>query len=179
VYKTRACEFADTKASALGDYIPTKLGFDEGERAVFMVVTTDYSGWLLFFFENGKAVKLPLDAYVTKTNRRKLVGAYNDKVPLVAMFHILEDGEFLLTSSSTRMLLVHSGAISVKTTRTTQGIQAMTLKAKHTLTAVVPLRDGMLTKPDRYRTRNLPATGALPAPADVGEQLTLKEGKKV
>ena len=173
VYKAKASDFGDTKASVLGDYIPAKLGMSDGETAVDMVVTSDYSGYLLFFFENGKAAKVDLASYATKTNRRKLVGAYSDKSPLVAICHITEDREFLLTSTAGRMLLLHTGAIAAKSTRNTQGVQVMTLKKQHTLKSVDPYTDDMLTKPTRYRTKSLPAAGALPAADDVGEQLSL------
>ena len=173
VYKAKASDFADTKASVLGDYVAGKLGFDEGESAVSMVVTTDYSGYMLFFFENGKAAKVELAAYATKTNRRKLVGAYSDKSPLVAVYSIPEDTEFMLTSTSGRMLLVHTGAISAKSTRSTIGVQVITLKGKHTLAKAVPFTEDMAVKPNRYRTKTLPAAGALPAAEDLGEQLTL------
>ncbi|MGI6265390.1 MAG: DNA gyrase subunit A [Acutalibacteraceae bacterium] len=174
VYKAKAADFSDAKASVLGDFVPTKLGFDEGEAAVQMVVTTDYSGYLLFFYENGKVGKVELAAYATKTNRRKLIGAYSDKSPLVAVIHLSEDGEFMLTSSAGRRLLMHSGAIALKTTRSTQGVQVMTLKRHAILQSVEPYREGMVAKPARYRTRTLPAAGALVAAEDVGEQLTLE-----
>lgn len=174
VYKAKAADFGDSKASVLGDYVPTKLGFDEGETAIHMVVTTDYSGYLLFFYENGKVGKVELSAYATKTNRRKLVGAYSDKSRLVAVLHITEDGEFMLTSSTGRRLLMHSGAIAVKTTRSTQGVQVMTLKRHAVLEKVEPFREDMVVKPARYRTKTLPAAGALPSAEDIGEQLTLE-----
>ena len=174
VYKAKAADFPDTKASVLGDYVASRLGFEEGETAVAMVVTADYSGYLLFFFENGKAAKVELSAYATKTNRRRLVGAYSDKSPLVAVLHVPEDREFLLTSTSGRRLLVHTGAIAAKTTRSTQGVQVMTLKGQHRLKDVVPFAEDMVTKPNRYRTKSLPAAGAIPLPEDIGEQLTLE-----
>ena len=174
VYKAKAADFADTKASAMGDYVATKLGFDEGENAVYMVVTTDYSGYLLFFFENGKAAKVELSSYATKTNRRKLVGAYSDKCPLVAAFHIPEDGEFLLRSTSGRMLVMHTGAVTAKSTRNTIGVQVMTLKGAHRLKEVAPFREEMVSKSNRYRTKSLPAAGAMPLAEDIGEQLTLE-----
>ena len=138
-----------------------------------MAVTLDYSGYLLFFFENGKAAKVEFAAYATKTNRRKLVGAYSDKSPLIAMYSVPEDGEFLLTATSGRRLLVHTGAIAPKTTRSTIGVQVMTLKGKHRLAKAVPFTEDMAVKPNRYRTKTLPAAGALPAAEDLGEQLTL------
>lgn len=174
VYKAKANDFADSKASVLGDYVPTKLGFDEGETAIHMVVTTDYSGYLLFFYENGKVGKVELSAYATKTNRRKLVGAYSDKSRLVAIAHITEDSEFMLTSTAGRRLLMHSGAIALKTTRSTQGVQVMTLKRHAILEKVEPFREDMVVKPARYRTKTLPAAGALLSAEDIGEQLTLE-----
>ena len=171
-YKAHAYDFADTKASVMGDFVATKLSFDAGETAIHMVATTDFSGYLLFFFENGKVAKVPLSAYDTKSNRKKLVGAYSDKSPLVAIYHIKEDGEFLLSSTSGRRLLLHSGALSPKTTRNTQGVQVMTLKGAHRVEAVVPFEEGMVAKPARYRTKNIPAAGATLAAEDVGEQLT-------
>ena len=174
VYKAKASDFGDTKASVLGDYVASKLGFDEGESAFAMVVTADYSGYLLFFFENGKVAKVELSAYATKTNRRKLVGAYSDKSPIVAIIHITEDAEFLLTSTSGRMLLVHTGAISPKTTRNTQGVQVLTLKGQHRLKEARPFTEGMVSKPNRYRMKSLPAAGAMPLAEDLGEQLTME-----
>ena len=140
---------------------------------MYMAVTTDYSGYLVFFFENGKAAKVELASYATKTNRRKLVGAFSDKSPLVAMFQMPADSEFLLASTAGRRLIVHTGAIAVKTTRNTQGVQVMTLKKQHTLDSVVPFTEGMVAKAARYRTRTLPAAGAVLSAEDVGEQMTL------
>lgn len=174
VYKSKASDFGDTKASAMGDYIPARLGFDEGESAVYMAVTSDYSGYMLFFFENGKVAKVEMSAYATKTNRRKLVGAYSDKSPLVAAIHVPEDGEFLLESSAGRRLVVHTGAIAPKSTRNTIGVQAMTLRGSHRLSAIMPFEESMVAKPNRYRTKNLPAAGVLPAAEDFGEQMTLE-----
>ena len=173
VYKSKAADFADTKASSLGDYVGSKLGFEPGESAVYMAVTTDYSGYLVFFFENGKAAKVELSSYATKANRRKLVGAFSDKSPLVAMFQIPADTEFFLASTAGRRLIVHTGAVAVKTTRSTQGVQVMTLKKQHSLESVVPFTEGMVAKASRYRTRTLPAAGALLSAEDVGEQMTL------
>ena len=173
VYKAKAADFSDTKASVLGDYVAAKLGFDEGESARYMAVTGDYSGYMLFFFENGKVAKVELSSYATKTNRRKLVGAYSDKSPVVAIVQAPEDGEFMLTATSGRMLLVHTGAIAAKATRNTIGVQVMTLKGRHLLQKVEPFTEGMVTKSNRYRTKTIPAAGALPLAEDIGEQLTL------
>ena len=174
VYKAKAADFADTKASTLGDYVPAKLGMDEGENAVYMVATKDYKGILLFAFENGKLAKVPLEAYQTKTNRKKLTGAYSDKSPLAGMVFFMEDRELLLKSSSGRMLLVHSGAINLKTTRSTQGVAVMKLKKGHRLFEISEYAEGTFAKPQRYRTRTLPTLGALPANDDsTDEQLSL------
>ena len=173
VYKSRAADFADTKASSMGDFVGSKLGFEAGESAVYMAVTADYSGYVVFFFENGKVAKVELSSYATKTNRRKLIGAFSDKSPLVAMFQIPEDREFFLASTAGRHLVVHTGAISVKTTRNTQGVQAMVLKGQHRLESVVPFDNEMVAKPARYRTRTLPAAGAVLSAEDVGEQMSL------
>lgn len=173
VYKAKANDFADTKASVLGDYIPAKLGMAEGELAVDMIVTKDYSGTLLFAFENGKVAKVPLSGYETKTNRKKLTGAYSDKSPLAGICFTQEDKEFLLTSSSGRMLLLHSGAINLKTSRSTQGVAVMKLKKGHRLMEIAPYVDGMFAKPSRYRTRTLPAIGALPSAEDTSQQLSI------
>ena len=173
VYKTRASEFGDTKASSMGDFVATQLKFDAGEAARYMVATSDYKGFMLFCFENGKIAKVELSAYATKNNRHKLIGAYSDKSPLVAVLYMEEDGEVLLTATSGRRLLVHTGAIAPKTTRSTIGVQAMTLKGKHRLSAVQRYAAGSLTKENRYRTKNLPAAGALPLAEDYGEQLTM------
>ena len=173
VYKAKASDFGDTKASVLGEYIPAKLGMDEGENAIYMAVTKDYSGYMLFFFENGKVAKVNMESYATKTNRRKLLGAYSDKSPAASIAYIQEDCEFLLTSAQGRMLLMHTGAIQPKTTRNTQGVAAMTLRKGGRLLRAVPYAEGMLKKPDRYR-KNIPALGALPTPEETeGEQLTL------
>lgn len=174
VYKAKAADFSDTKASALGEYVPAKLGMDEGENAVYMVATKDYKGILLFAFENGKLAKVPLEAYQTKTNRKKLTGAYSDKSPLAGMVFFTEDKEFLLKASSGRMLLIHSGAINLKTTRSTQGVAVMKLKKGHRLFEISEYVEGTFAKPQRYRTKTLPTLGAMPANEDsTDEQLTL------
>ena len=174
VYKAKTADFTDTKASALGEYVPAKLGMDEGENAVYMVATKDYKGILLFAFENGKLAKVPLEAYQTKTNRKKLTGAYSDKSPLAGMVFFTEDKEFLLKASSGRMLLIHSGAINLKTTRSTQGVAVMKLKKGHRLFEISEYVEGTFAKPQRYRTKTLPTLGAMPANEDsTDEQLTL------
>lgn len=174
VYKAKADDFAQTKASVLGDYVAAKLGFDEGENAVKMVVTKDYKGMLLFAFENGKAAKVPLESYATKTNRKKLTGAYSDKSPLVGLLYISEDEEVLFKASSGNMLLVHTGALALKTTRSTQGVAVLKPKKGHRLFSIERYKDGTFTNPKRYRTSSLPARGALPVNDDSkDEQLSL------
>lgn len=166
VYKAKADDFAQTKASVLGDYVAAKLGFDEGENAVKMVATKDYKGMLLFAFENGKAAKVPLESYATKTNRKKLTGAYSDKSPLVGLLYIPEDEEVLFKASSGNMLLVHTGALALKTTRSTQGVAVLKPKKGHRLFSIERYKDGTFTNPKRYRTSSLPARGALPVNDD-------------
>lgn len=174
VYKAKADDFAQTKASVLGDYVAAKLGFDEGENAVKMVATKDYKGMLLFAFENGKAAKVPLESYATKTNRKKLTGAYSDKSPIVGLLYIPEDEEVLFKASSGNMLLVHTGALALKTTRSTQGVAVLKPKKGHRLFSIERYKDGTFTNPKRYRTGSLPARGALPVNDDSkDEQLSL------
>lgn len=173
VYKTRANEFDDTKASVLGDYVGTKLMMEPDETAISMVVLKEYKGYMLFFFQNGKVAKVDISAYETKTNRKKLIKAYSDKSPLVAAVYVPEDKEFVIRSSAGRYLLFNSGAISSKTTKDSQGVAVMTLKKGHRIEEVTDFTDGMFAKPARYRTKNLPATGAILSADDQGEQLTL------
>ena len=173
VYKAKASDFDDTKASVMGDYIPARLGMDEGESAVYMAVTADYTGYMLFVFQNGKAAKVDLAGYATKTNRKKLVGAYSTASPLAGIFQLAQDAEYLLTSSAGRRLIVHTGAVAVKTTRSTQGVAVMTLKKNNFVERVRPFEEGMVANPHRFRTKTLPAAGALPRAEDAGEQLTL------
>lgn len=173
VYKSRACDFDDTKASVLGDYIPSKLAMDEDEHAVYMAVTHDYSGYMLFFFENGKAAKVDMSSYQTLTKRKKLLAAYCDKSPLVAAFYVTEDTEFMLTSTVGRMLLLHTGAVASKAAKNTQGVAVLTLKKSAKLLRAQAYEAGSIANEHRYRTKNLPAVGILPKAEDMGEQLTL------
>ena len=173
VYKMKAADFADTKASVLGEYIPARAQMDEGESAANMAVTYQYDGFMLFFFENGKVAKVEMSAYQTKQNRKKLLNAYSDKSPLTAALYVREDCEVLLTASSGRMLLFHTGLIAPKATKNTQGVQAMNLKKGQRLLRVQLYEEGMLQNPNRYK-KNLPALGALPeAGENAGEQLKL------
>lgn len=171
VYKAKASDFPDTKASVLGEYIPAQLGMEEGETPVYMAVTTDFAGFVIFFFENGKAAKIDLSAYETKTNRKKLINAYSDKSPLTHCEVISEDGEFLLTSSQGKILLFHTGAVAPKSTRNSQGVAVMTFRRGARLRSVRRYEEGMLKKPDRYR-KNIPSSGSVPSPDEAEEQLT-------
>ena len=174
VYKAKIADFDDTKASVLGDFIPAKLGMEEGENVIYMAVTKDYSGFMLFFFENGKVAKVELSAYETKTNRKKLVKAYSNKSLLAAARFAAEDCELVLQSSAGRLLLLHTGAIAPKSTKDTIGVAVMTLKRGQKLLHVRDYREGEFASPHRYRTKNLPAAGALLSAEDEGEQLALK-----
>lgn len=159
VYKTKASAFDDTKASVLGDYVPAKLSFDEGEEVVNMVYTQDYEGYVIFFFENGKAAKVPLKAYETKTNRKKLAKAYSGKSKLVSMLYINNEADVMLTASSDKVIIFNTDLLSPKTTRDTQGVQVMTLKAKNVLDSVTVCDEKMLEDLKKYKVRNIPAAG--------------------
>lgn len=173
VYKAKASDFTETKASVMGDYIPSRLGFDEGERLVEAVITLDYQGDVLFFFENGKVSKVPLSAYETKTNRRKLQKAYSDKSPLLAVSVPGEGQEYILTSNQKRKLIFNPAMIAVKATRDNQGVAVMTLKKNGFVEKVEPLTEQSFVNPNRYRTKTLPAAGGIVREEDLGEQLTL------
>ena len=173
-YKTRLSDFDDTKASALGDYLPTKLAMEPEERAVWACLPGDYSGQLLFFFENGKAARVELSAYQTQTRRKKLTGAYSDKSPLAAAFLLTEDFEAAVISTEGRCMIFHTAALNPKTTRSTQGVNVMTLKPKYRVEKVLPLERTAIVNPARYRARSLPVAGALLKEEDRGEeQMTL------
>lgn len=173
VYKSRVSDFDDSKASLLGDYVAAKLGFDDGENAICMLNTTDYAGNVLFFFENGRVAKVALSSYQTKTNRKKLLNSYCAKFPLVKILHLREEQEVMLTSTNGRLMLLHTAALQIKTTRDTQGVVVMTQKRAQKLCDAQPYVEGTYAKPHRFRFKTLPAAGNYPAPEDQGEQLTL------
>ncbi len=170
-YKTKGSSFTDTKTSVLGEYIPSKLSFDEGENAVYMLPTKDYKGFVLFVFENGKIAKVPLESYATKTNRKKLTGAYSDKDKLAAAVYVEEDTDIVILSSSGRALVINTSELMPKTTRSTQGVQVMKLKKGHRVISARALSDEVIKNPERYRAKSLPSMGQLPKSDD--EQLTL------
>ena len=173
VYKSKAAEFDLGKASQLGDFVASKLEMDEGETAIYMVATLDYKGYVMFFFENGKAAKVDLSAYETKTNRKKLIKAYCEKFPLTCIRHVPEDTDLVLESTSGRLLLINTGSVAPKTTKDTQGVAVMSMKKNHILKNVRPYHEGEFAKPYRYKTKNLPAAGALLSAEDEGEQMSL------
>ncbi len=170
VYKTRASEFGETKASLLGDYLPAKLGLDAGENVIFLCLPGDYSGSLLFAFENGRVSRVSLSAYATTSNRRKLTGAYCEKFPLVQILPLTEDRELALLTNEPRALLVHTALLAPKTTRGTQGVQVMNIKPKYHLERLADVADTGITNQARYRTRTIPAAGALLRPEDSEEK---------
>ena len=173
VYKSHAYDFNDSKASVLGDYVASALGMEEGEVPLYMVVTPDYKGWMLFFYDNGKCAKVPLSSYETKQNRRKLLKAYSDKAELAFMRHLPEETELAIFTTNNRLLLVGSALIPEKTTRDTAGVSVVALK-KNAKIARVTLAEGLeLNDAPRYRVRTLPAAGAILKDDDRAEQLTL------
>ena len=174
VYKAKASDFDDTKASVLGDFIPTKLEFEKDEKPVYMAVTADYKGYMLFFFENGKVAKVTMLGYATKTNRKKLIKAYSDKAPIVSIMYVEDDTDVVLTSTSGRHLLINTGAVSAKAAKDTAGVNVMTLKKYNKLQSARAYVEGEFTKPHRYRTKTLPAAGATLSADDTAEQLSLE-----
>jgi len=170
VYKTRVSEFEDTKASALGAFLPAKLQMDEGENVVYIMQPGDYTGNILFFFENGKVARVSLASYATKTNRKKLTGAYSDKSPLKTILPISEEKEIAMFSTEGRALVFNSAQLAPKSTRDSQGVAVMTLKTKYRLRGAMWLEETAIKNVSRYRVRSLPAAGALLKPEDSGEE---------
>ncbi|HIY34006.1 MAG TPA: topoisomerase IV [Candidatus Eubacterium faecigallinarum] len=173
VYKTHVDDFADTKASVLGEYVPGKLEMAEGEQVIYMAVLSEYKGYMIFAYENGKLAKVDISAYATKTNRKKLINAYSGKAELAQAIYIQEDTDIVLCSSSGRMLLINTAGILPKTTKDTQGISAMKLKKTHKVMSLHLYKPGEFEKEWRFRAKNLPAAGAVPGENDVAEQMSL------
>lgn len=169
-YKSRLSDFDDGKASQLGDYLPQKLGFEAGENLVALVFCGDYKGFVLFFFENGKAAKVPLSAYETKTNRKKLTGAYSDKSPLIKAVALDADEQMVVYSTDGRAAIFSTAQLLPKTTRNTQGVAVMTLKKKATLRDAVLLTQSGIVNESRYRTKTIPSAGALLKEEDSAEK---------
>ena len=169
-YKAKLSDFEDGKASLLGDYLPQKLGMDPGEGVVEVIFPGDYKGFILFFFENGKAAKVPLSAYETKTNRRRLTGAYSDKSALKACIALEKDEQVVLYTSDSRAAIFSTALLTPKTTRNTIGVTAVSLKKKATLTDAILLEGSGITNPSRYRCRNIPTAGAIIKEEDAQEK---------
>lgn len=166
VYKTRLSEFEDGKASNLGEYLPSKLNMDEGETVIGVLLPDSYQGNVLFVFENGKCAKVPLSSYETKTNRKRLTNAYNDKSPLVGLIHLPEEQELALYSSDGRALVFATAQLAEKATRSTQGVQVLNLRKNKMLNRVSKLEDAHLINLSRYRAKSIPSSGALLRPED-------------
>lgn len=173
VYKTKASQFDDTKASALGDYIPAALGFDSEENVRYMVPTVDYKGYMIFVFENGKAAKVPLKAYETKTNRKKLANAYGSKSKLVEAFYITEEVNLMLKSSNNRVIIFNTGMLMPKASRDTIGVQALTLKSKNTLDKAFIVDDETLKNMSKFKIKNIPAAGSFARDMEDPDQMQL------
>ncbi len=169
-YKTRLADFEDGKASLLGDYLPQKLGMDQGETVKQVILPGDYKGFLLFFFENGKVAKVPLSAYETKTNRRKLTGAYSDKCPIVGICALSEDTQMAVYTTDGRALIFSTAQLLPKTTRNTIGVSVVSLKKKAAVNQIAPVKDCGIVNQSRYRSRTIPAAGALLKPEDAPEK---------
>jgi len=169
VYKLRLRDMEDTKASVLGTYLPAKLGMDEGE-SVLTMIPAETDATLLLAFENGKIAKFPVSVYDTKTNRKRLTGAYSDKSPLVEVLPIREEGEFVLVSSEGRALVFQSAELQLKSTRSTQGVAVMKLKPKYKVTQLCALGESGIVNRSRYKAKTLPTAGALLRPEDRGEE---------
>ena len=170
VYKARVRDFEDTKASVLGVYLPTSLEMDEGENVIYLLDPGDYKGHILLFFENGRAARIELSAYATKTNRKKLTGAYSDKSPVVSIVRLDDDAELAVFSSDERAVVFSSALMAPKTTRTTQGVGAISLKRGRTVVKASLLSGTTIQNPSRYRVRSIPAAGAVLKPEDKGEE---------
>ena len=170
IYKLRLADMEETKASALGVYLPSRLQMDDGENVLTMVLPGDYKRQLLLVFENGKVARLECSAYETKTNRKKLVNAYSDKSPLAAVIPLDSETDIACYSSDDRALVFNTSLLQTKTSRTTQGVGVMSLKAKRALVRAVPVSETQIKNISRYRVRSLPAAGAVLKPEDREEQ---------
>ena len=173
-YKARVNDFADTKASVLGDYVPAKLNMEEGENTVFCAVTdASYRGYMLFFFQNGKLAKVNLSSYATKANRKKLIKAYCDKFPLAAVMQLEEDCEIVVETAAGRCLLFNTAIVTPKAMKDTQGVSCFSLKKNNVITKARPFVKGEFVKPGRYRTRTLPSAGAVLSTEDIALKTNL------
>lgn len=178
VYKCKVGEFEDGKASLMGDYLPVKFGMDEGEEPIYMALTRDYKGFMIFLFENGKIAKVPLSSYATKQNRKKLLNAYSDKSPVFWLKEFTDEQELAIFTSSGRMLFISTAQVPQKTTKNTAGVNCITLKKGQRITKVETGDKLSLKEPHRYRVRSLPAVGALFREADLAEQISLEDSSE-
>lgn len=169
-YKTRIADFEDSKASVLGDYLPSKLGMDTEEKVLWVCLAGDYTGHLIFCFDNGKIARVELSAYQTQTRRKKLTGAYSDKAPLVSMCLIKGEKELAVTSTEGRCIIFNTATLTPKTTRTTIGVAIMLLKPKHRVESVMDVAETLIVNHSRYRAKSLPMAGALLRGEDKGEE---------
>ncbi len=167
VYKAKVNDFADSKASVLGEYIPSKLEMEEGENAIYMVVTNDYNGYMFFLFDNGKAAKVNLNSYATKTNRKKLIKAYSDKSPLNGIMYLKEDKQVVIETTGGRYLLLDTAQVSPKAMKDTQGVACVTVKKNQKISALRDYNEGEFVKASRYKAKNLPSAGAVLSNEDV------------
>lgn len=173
VYKTNLSTFKDSKASSLGEYVPAKLNFEDNEKIIGMIATKDYSGNVLFFFRNGKLAKIPLSSYQTKTNRKKLTKAYSDVSEVCKLFFEQKSNEYLIISNNKRYLIVDSSLISLKSTRTSQGVNIIKLNKNCFVENVKLYRDGDIYNSHKFRTKNIPARGVIPKAEDLEYQLKI------
>ena len=173
VYKCRVGDFDDGKASVLGEYIPARMGMDDGESLACMCLTEDYKGHMLFLFDNGKAARVTMASYATKQNRKKLINAYSDKAGLVYVAYLQQDTELAIETTAGRLLLVNTAQIPEKTTKNTAGVNLITLKKNQAIATVRPAEAMELANPHRYRVRTLPAAGAVLRAEDLAEQTQL------
>ncbi|MBO7218037.1 MAG: topoisomerase IV, partial [Clostridia bacterium] len=172
VYKSKTAEFSDSKASVLGDYIPSKLDFEEGESSIYMTVLSEYKGYMIFAFENGRVAKVPISSYETKNNRKKLIKAYCDKFPIHTILYIKEECDLLIKSTNGRSMLVNTAMIPAKASKENGGIMVMTQKRGQRIFSAEIVDPTKSDRPHRYRARNLPAAGSFKQPDTETEQLT-------
>ena len=169
-YKSRLSDFEEGKASQLGEYLPQKLGMEPGEGVLQVVFPGDYKGFVLFFFENGKVAKVPLSAYETKTNRKKLTGAFSDKSPVKTLLALEQDAQVAVFTTDGRAAILSTAQLLPKTTRNTIGVAVVTLKKKAVVDRAKLLEATGIVNAGRYRSKTLPTAGALLKEEDITEK---------
>ncbi|MCL2045828.1 MAG: DNA topoisomerase (ATP-hydrolyzing) subunit A [Oscillospiraceae bacterium] len=170
VYKTRLRDFEDTKASNLGVFLPTELEMDDGENVIYVMDPGDYSGHGLYFFENGKVARVELSSFATKTNRKKLTGAYSDKSPIKTILLLKEDIEIAVFSTDGRAIIFNTSLLTPKTTRSTQGVQLLSIRGTRRLDYAIAVEETLISNLSRYRVRKIPVAGTLLQAEDRGEE---------